>query len=275
MEANLLASGHNLPQRAMTGSGIYQGHGKGQPVMAFESEMTSKLLVATVESQKNNFEKHEKINKTSENDRTSPLTSTSIYQRRSKGQQMGDFNKHEKVNNAKRLNGRDLTFTSDKLENYTALPVPKNLLQGSIGACNNEFCCNLTFSIAEKDTLGFHYQLLVFDGKRTHKEGRYETEMQVCALVACADDSKLSCTSPFSESTYSTTTVFDHIKIEAKFKSDYLWLNTLDSQTILPIERETFSFVVDEDYNAVMEKVGETTSIHTFGIYSHDYIFDY
>jgi len=242
MGANVLAAGHNLPRRAMTGSGIYQGHSKKQMVSAFETEINSKLLVATVEEQQKS--------------RTVLLSS--------KGTPEESF---EIVENS------EYPFTSDKLENYTGLPIPKNMLEGTVTECNNGFCCNLTFSVAEKDFLDFHYQLLVFDGKRTHKEGRYETEMQVCALVACADDTKLSCTSPFVESTYSTTTVFDHIKIEAEFKSDYLWLNTLDSITMQPLNVDEYSFNVDENFYATMEKTGPITNVHTFGIYSHDYIF--
>lgn len=166
---------------------------------------------------------------------------------------------------------REMIFTGDKLDNYTSVQVPKNMLSGTISGCNNGFCCNLTFSIAHKDVNSFHYQLLVFDGKRTHKEGRYETEMQVCALVACADDSLLSCTKPFSESLYSATTVFDQIKIEAVFKTDYLWHNTLDSSTALPIDPSSYQINVDKDFNAAMEIAGVNQNVHTFGIYAHDY----
>jgi Vanin C-terminal domain len=236
-----LAAGLNIPSRGTTGSGIYQGRSKGEMVAFSTSFFTSALLIA-------NVEQGGRSKLIESNQAPEPLTE----------------NFHDK----------EMIFTSDKLDNYTSVQVPKNLLSGTITGCNNGFCCNLTFSISEKDVGNFHYQLLVFDGIRTHKEGRYETEMQVCALVACADDSLLSCTKPFSESAYSKTTVFDQIKIEAIFKTDYLWHNTLDSNTALPIDPSNYKFTVDKDFNAAMEIAGVTQNLHTFGIYSHDYLAD-
>lgn len=236
-----MAAGHNFPSRGMTGSGIYQGHSKGEIVTTSTADFTSVLLIANVE--KGGWSKMIKSNQVPE-----PLTEN--------------------------FHNREMIFTADKLDNYTSVEVPKNMLSGTITGCNNGFCCNLTFSIAEKDVINFHYQFLVFDGKRTHKEGRYETEMQVCAVVACADDSLLSCTKPFSDSVYTKTTVFDRIKIEATFKSDYLWQNTLDSSTALPIDPSSYKFTVDKDLNAAMEIAGIAKNVHTFGLYSHDYLLD-
>ncbi|XP_059480890.1 pantetheinase-like isoform X3 [Neocloeon triangulifer] len=247
-QVNVLASGYNEPEAGHTGSGIYLGKTAGDLFATIEQNVTSKLVVAEVPTQISQKLKTQIVNRNNiERNGINPFAQKPVE--------------------------NYMLITEDNLQDYTAVPVPKNMLKGTIQACDNMLCCNLTFEILNKDVFNFHYQLLAFDGIRTHLVGRYETEMQVCALVACADDTKLSCSNPFTASSYSELTEFGHIKIEAEFKSTLLWPNTVDADTMLPLSRSAYDFQVDNTTNlAVLERSEPITNVHTFAIYSHDYI---
>ncbi|CAB3360106.1 Hypothetical predicted protein [Cloeon dipterum] len=243
---NILASEYNVPEEGHSGSAIILGRNpNGEYIATITQEITSMLLVATVPTDTNGPSNNKQENGIIKG------------QGKSKGLRMN----------------KNLLFTEDKLEDYTAVPLPKNSLDSSIEACNNNFCCLLTFSINKMDIFNFHYQLMVFDGVRTHMEGRYETEMQVCALVACSDDTKAGCSKPPSDSSYSSVTEFNKISIQATFKSNVTLPNTLNSQTLLPFQLSDYNFNVNQqNFFTVIERAEPIINIHTFGIYSHDYL---
>jgi hypothetical protein len=238
LQVNLLASGYNRPLGGSTGSGIY--HAQQGVLNYYMAETThSKLLTAFISHSKSSKSNKFEV-KSSKN--TGLYTSRDI------------LNKYNYV----------------KLSNIYGIP-------HEISICHEKICCKISYQL-NSITNKFNYHLLAYDGVRTHAEGRYASKLQVCSLVACGDDDNISsCTDGFKNSTYSTYTDFAYIQMKGmNFKTSRVLPNTLLSDTLGPVDYKSMLFhkFYNKDtnlYDIILEKSDIISSIHTFGIYTHDY----
>ncbi|KAF4528179.1 hypothetical protein B566_EDAN016578 [Ephemera danica] len=139
----------------------------------------------------------------------------------------------------------------------------------------DDFCCFVTYRLSPDLPSTFHYQFLAFDGITYHDGGIYANKLQICGVVACANEDVTSCNQHFDSSNYSLTTTFESLEIVGGFKSDIVWPNSFLSSSWEPLQPTQFQFTINEiqnnDFTVRFLLREPTVGIHTFALYSHDY----
>lgn len=243
--ATLLAAGANNRKKGSGGSGLYQG-ATGPLIFTIVGADVSKGLVAKI-----------------------PGTAA-----RSKNTRAVD-------RKAKEMDV--FRISSDNLKPYTS----KLLLRGSnhvdARVCSyaneTQFCCHFQLELewqAKDDKKHYQYHMVAFSGTRTF--GRVSKGgVEVCAVVACLNDSLSSCGKRFRDyNTISWPTIFKKIFIEAEFDDDpnkFQFPNSLLSN-IEPIHVDDFewrSILINKRVRRTYFLKAPQNRLMTFGIYGRDF----
>uniref|UniRef100_A0A1Y1L082 CN hydrolase domain-containing protein n=2 Tax=Photinus pyralis TaxID=7054 RepID=A0A1Y1L082_PHOPY len=247
--STLLASGANDRQKGSGGSGIYQG-AAGPLVFAIVGADASKGLVAKVPGA------------------AARSKDTRAVDRKAK--EMDEFR-----------------ILSDNLKPYTSKLVLRGNNNVDTSVCSganetHQFCCHFQLELewqakpVNDDKKHYQYHMVAFSGTRTFARVS-NGGIEVCAVVACLNDSLSSCGKRFRDyNTVSWPTTFKKIVIEAEFDEDpnkFQFPNSLLSN-IEPIHVDDFewrSILGNKRVRRTYLLKKPQNRLMTFGIYGRDF----
>lgn len=202
-DVNFIAANTHFPGTGSLGSGIYSKK-DGALVYTYEPDGKSKLLVANV-----------RIKEGSDIPDISSITVITrddVIPKVETGEKFPE-ECYEKIVGPAKDQYEDYRCFKQKLENYTLTKLEKPA--GKIEACNNGFCCSLSYSARE---LQEDFYLAAFNGL-SNVRGYFHWWEEVCILTRCDPFEGKPCAllPPRSK------TVFDKFKLKGHFKAQAIY----------------------------------------------------
>lgn len=135
--------------------------------------------------------------------------------------------------------------------------------------CQRGFCCEVHLNRSLENSPASNYRAVVYNGCRYHGIATAKTNIRVCALTQCANNSLSSCGMADP-----SRTVFSDVKITATFP-DYskvmVMPSTLNS-SLLPLEHWSFKEdAAAEGARVTIALTKPTDNLVVIGLYTRDY----
>lgn len=238
---NFLASGLNNPRNKNAGSGIYASR-KGVLIAVMPEVLTTQLLIARV-----------------------PLRDNLSIDTIRKG---------TVITIDSDPSDRELNLYHDDLKQTTTKVLNKRSQSDELYYVNNDYACNITvqYNANNDDPTNVTYRLIAFSGERTYV-GLRTVAIEMCALVACANDDIASCGERpvFDQSSLVT---FHNIEISLKSNKNLSSFPVTLNQHVLPLNTDNFVFqkssekrnsFIEESQSMSLKKANNV--LISFGIY--------
>ncbi|GFY51371.1 vascular non-inflammatory molecule 3 [Trichonephila inaurata madagascariensis] len=249
-DVNFIASNTHYPGTGSLGSGIYSKK-DGALVYTYEPDGKSKLLIANVP-----------IKGGSDIPDISSITVVTRDDAFLKEETGDKFPEecYDKLIGPAKNEYEDYRCFKQKLENYTLTKLEKPA--GKIEACNNGFCCSLSYSARE---LQEDFYLAAFNGLNNVR-GYYQWWEEVCILTRCDSFEGKPCAllPPRSK------TVFEKLKLKGHFKAERVYPTVSNDKARLAPKKK-WDIKRDEDEVVLTYKSNSDEPLLRAGLLGRDY----